>query len=76
MRKCADVRKCNGKYRVYVVEHFTPCNDIEEIRYSLKSDAKHYMHHTMGCTEMWWEVFDTKEEAQAYLDENRGYTWW
>lgn len=76
MKKCADVRKFNGKYRVYVVEHFTPCGDLEEIRYSRKDDAKTYMYHTRECTEMWWEEFDNKEEAQAYLDENRGYTWW
>lgn len=39
MKKCKDVRRYNGKYRVYVVEHTTHCNDIEEIRYSLKVDA-------------------------------------
>ncbi len=76
MKKFADVRKFKGKYRVYVVEHITPCNDIEEIRYSRKDDASAYMYHTRECTEMWWEEFDSKEEAQAYLNENRGYTWW
>ena len=75
MKKCADVRRYNGKYRVYVVEHTKPRNGIKEIRYSLKVDAMDYIMRE-GCHDWWWVEFDDKEKAQEYLDENRGYTWW
>ena len=75
MKKCKDIRRYNGKYRVYWVEHFTPCNTIEMVMYSLKDDVMMFRHH-MRCRDWGFYEFDTKEEAQAYLNENRGNVWW
>lgn len=75
MRKCADVRKYKGKYRVYWVEHLNHHNGMSEVRYSTKVDAKDYIIR-MGCYDWGWEEFDNKEEAQAWLDECRGCLWW
>lgn len=72
----------SGEYRVWCVEaHKHPFDlrplvgeAVKEVRYATVTDAKDFKERMGG--EMYYEPFPTREEAQAYMDEAKGVTWW
>ena len=73
----------SGEYRVWCVEareghpfDLRPLlgEDRNEVRYATMTDAKDFKERMGG--EMYYEPFPTREEAQAYMDEAKGVTWW
>jgi hypothetical protein len=69
-----NVRKHNGVYNVYFVQVPLERPFYCELRYSKLADAKDCAIRMGGhpyCKE-----FETREDAQAYLDDAEGVTWW
>ena len=75
VKEIKSVRKNHGVFPVWCVAHKPDEFDQrDEVRYATKVDALDYQQRCGG--ELFWETFQTREEAQKYLEASAGTIWW
>ena len=74
MESMTKVRKYGGGYRVYFVQRVNRYPFFSEFRFNTLKDAEDFAQRNGGHA--WGKDFATREEAQKYLDESPGVTWW